>query len=161
MATFKKLYDILEEPCQNFSSEEEDDIKTKPNPVYSENLLISIIGDEDTCVGFLLGGIGQVTEDQRCNYFVVNRQTKIAEIETAFKSFSERPDIGMILITKEAADRIHPTISKYKQTVPAVMQIPGIYGPYELDTEGNLLRAKKDSQSPATPQKRIPNEDQL
>ncbi|XP_018571939.1 V-type proton ATPase subunit F-like [Anoplophora glabripennis] len=136
-----KLYDILEEPRQ-VSSEEEVDSKPKPNTFCEKGLLISIIADEDTCVGFLLGGIGEVTEDQRPNYFVVNRKTKNTDIEKAFKEFSRRTDIGMILITRQAADMIHAVISSYKRTVPTVMQIPGIYGPYEFINEDVLHKAE-------------------
>lgn len=136
-----KLYDILEEPTQ-FSSEEEIVPKPKPNVFYEKDLLISVIADEDTCVGFLLGGIGQVTEDQRPNYFVVHRKTKEADVERAFKEFTSRTDIGMILITREAADMIHSAISAYRQEIPAVVQIPGIYGPYEFNIDGVLHRTE-------------------
>lgn len=130
-----KLYDILEEPT-HFSSEEEISIKPKPNVFYEKDLLISVIADEDTCVGFLLGGIGQMTEDQRPNYFVVNTKTKDVDVEKAFKEFAARTDIGMILITREAADMIHSAISAHKQAVPIVVQIPGIYGPYDFSLDG-------------------------
>lgn len=35
--------------------------------------LIAIIGDEDTCVGFLLGGIGEINKQRQPNFKVVDK----------------------------------------------------------------------------------------
>lgn len=35
--------------------------------------LISVIGDEDTCVGFLLGGVGEINKNRHSNFMVVDK----------------------------------------------------------------------------------------
>lgn len=47
--------------------------------------LLCVIGDEDTVVGFLLGGIGQLNKARKPNYFIVNKNTTVTEIEETFK----------------------------------------------------------------------------
>lgn len=37
--------------------------------------LISVIGDEDTCVGFLLGGVGEINKNRHPNFMVVDKST--------------------------------------------------------------------------------------
>lgn len=38
--------------------------------------LISVIGDEDTCVGFLLGGVGEINKNRHPNFMVVDKSKK-------------------------------------------------------------------------------------
>ncbi|ODN02211.1 V-type proton ATPase subunit F [Orchesella cincta] len=64
--------------------------------------LIAVIGDEDTCVGFLLGGIGEINKNRQPNFFVVDKNTSISEIEETFKKFIRRDDIDIILINQNA-----------------------------------------------------------
>lgn len=47
--------------------------------------LIAVIGDEDTCTGFLLGGIGELNKNRKPNFLVVEKDTSITEIEETFK----------------------------------------------------------------------------
>jgi len=35
--------------------------------------LLGVIGDEDTCVGFLLGGIGEINKNRQPNFLVVDK----------------------------------------------------------------------------------------
>jgi len=50
--------------------------------------LIAVIGDEDTCVGFLLGGIGELNKSRQPNYLVVDKNTAVSEIEDTFRKFT-------------------------------------------------------------------------
>lgn len=47
--------------------------------------LIAVIGDEDTCTGFLLGGVGELNKNRKPNFLVVEKDTSITEIEETFK----------------------------------------------------------------------------
>lgn len=47
--------------------------------------LIAVIGDEDTCTGFLLGGIGELNKNRKPNFLVVEKDTSVTEIEETFK----------------------------------------------------------------------------
>lgn len=50
--------------------------------------LISVIGDEDTCVGFLLGGVGEINKNRHSNFMVVDKSKfaieEIDELESLF-----------------------------------------------------------------------------
>lgn len=35
--------------------------------------LLAVIGDEDTCTGFLLGGVGELDKHRHPNFLVVNK----------------------------------------------------------------------------------------
>ena len=60
----------------------------------------SVIGDEDTCTGFLLGGIGEMNKARSPNFLVVDKNTGVGEIDECFKSFLNREDIAIILINQ-------------------------------------------------------------
>ncbi len=46
--------------------------------------LIGVIGDEDTCVGFLLGGVGELNKNRKPNFMVVDNDTPLSEIEVKY-----------------------------------------------------------------------------
>ncbi|KAJ8937413.1 hypothetical protein NQ318_012530 [Aromia moschata] len=138
----KFLYDIKEESSDSNVSLSLDSVSVQTSVVRDPILLIAIIGDEDTCVGYLLGGIGQMDDEQRPNYFIVDRKTKDVDVEAAFRKFVGRGDIGIILITADAAKKISNTLHSYNKAMPMVMEIPGKNGPYEINIDHILKRAK-------------------
>ena len=50
--------------------------------------LLAVIGDEDTCTGFLLGGIGEINKQRKANYMVVDKDTPTSDIEDQLKFVS-------------------------------------------------------------------------
>ncbi|XP_050308676.1 uncharacterized protein LOC126745038 [Anthonomus grandis grandis] len=98
-----------------------------------EPQLIGIIGDEDTCAGFILAGIGEAVEDKPPNFFIVNPKTDAFKLELVFLDMIERPDIGLVLVTREAAEKLAPVINQHKGIEPTVMVIPGHNGPFVFD----------------------------
>ncbi|XP_073435319.1 V-type proton ATPase subunit F isoform X1 [Dendrobates tinctorius] len=59
--------------------------------------LIAVIGDEDTCTGFLLGGIGELNKNRKPNFLVVEKETSVTEIEETFR-FPACPSCRLSLI---------------------------------------------------------------
>ena len=59
---------------------------------------MGVIGDEDTCVGFLLGGVGELNKNRQPNFLVVDKNTAVSDIEETLKTFIRREDISIILI---------------------------------------------------------------
>jgi V-type H+-transporting ATPase subunit F len=55
---------------------------------------------QDTCVGFLMGGIGEMNKNRHPNFMVVDKNTPIADIEETLKKFIKRDDIDIILINQ-------------------------------------------------------------
>ncbi|XP_042903601.1 V-type proton ATPase subunit F [Parasteatoda tepidariorum] len=104
--------------------------------------LIAVIGDEDTCVGFLLGGIGEVNKSRQTNFMVVEKNTPASEIEETFKNFVKRDDIDIILINQNIAEMIRYVIDAHTKPVPAVLEIPSKDHPYDPSKDSILRRAK-------------------
>jgi len=104
--------------------------------------LIAVIGDEDTCVGFLLGGIGEINKNRQPNFFVVDKNTSISELEEMFKKFIRRDDIDIILINQNVAEMIRYVIDTHTTPVPAVLEIPSKDHPYDPSKDSILRRAK-------------------
>jgi len=104
--------------------------------------LLGVIGDEDTCVGFLLGGIGELNKNRQPNFLVVDKDTAITEIEDTLKKFIRRDDIDIILINQNVAELVRTTIEGHKAPIPAILEIPSKDHPYDPTKDSILRRAK-------------------
>ncbi|XP_005142647.1 V-type proton ATPase subunit F [Lathamus discolor] len=104
--------------------------------------LIAVLGDEDTVTGFLLGGIGELDKHRKPNFLVVGKETSVAEIEEAFRSFLNREDIGIILISQCVADLIRHAVEEHRRPLPAVLEIPSKDHPYDPSKDSVLRRAR-------------------
>jgi len=74
----------------------------------------SIIGDEDTVLGFEMVGVsGKVVHDAD-------------EAHRAFAALLEDKDVGIVIITERIADMMRATVDKYLFTVsfPLIVEIP-------------------------------------
>jgi len=107
--------------------------------------LLAVIGDEDSVTGLLLAGIGNVDkEGTRRNFLVVDSKTEQSKIEEAFEEYTvERKDIAILLINQHVADRIRPTVDKYEQAFPALLEIPSKDHPYDPSKDSVLKRVQK------------------
>ncbi|CAM1293059.1 Uncharacterised protein g620 [Pycnogonum litorale] len=104
--------------------------------------LIAVIGDEDTCVGFLLGGIGEINKSRQPNFLVVDKNTSIGEIEESFKNFVKRGDIDIILISQNIAEMIRYLVDSHTEPIPTVLEIPSKDAPYDASKDSILKIAK-------------------
>eukprot|EP00960_Hanusia_phi_P072802 767878-Hanusia_phi.AAC.9 len=59
------------------------------------------------------------------------RETPVNQIEEAFKSFTARDDVAVILITQSAADSIRYLLDDYESMIPTVLEIPSKDNPYD------------------------------
>jgi len=90
-----------------------------------------------------LAGVGHVNEQQKKNFLVVDAKTQIATIEGAFQEFTGRKDIAILLINQHIAEKIRPTVDKYHQAFPAVLEIPSKDHPYDPSKDSILKRVQK------------------
>ncbi|XP_062519778.1 V-type proton ATPase subunit F-like [Corticium candelabrum] len=104
--------------------------------------LIAVIGDEDTCTGFMLGGIGEINDKRQPNFLIVRKDTAKNEIEEAFNEFMKRPDIAIILISQYIADEIRYILDQNMAIIPSVLEIPSKEHPYDPSKDSILRRAK-------------------
>ena len=119
--------------------------------------LMGVIGDEDTCVGFLLGGVGELNKNRQPNFLVVDKDTAVTDIEDTLKTFIRREDISIILINQNVAEMVKPdrraatlVSSKYlppkvrhvldghTSPVPAILEIPSKDSPYDPNKDSIL-----------------------
>jgi len=105
----------------------------------SNDLLMGIIGDEETVTGFLLAGIGERSESSK-NFFIITKEEKY-QIEEMFASLLNRPDIGIILICQHIADQIRESIEKHTEIVPTILEIPSKNIPYQIEKDSLMQRA--------------------
>lgn len=81
----------------------------------------SIIGDEDTVLGFGIVGVsGRVAGNAE-------------EAQQAFKGMLEDKDISIVIITERIADMIRPVVDAYlfTESFPLIVEIPDRHGPKE------------------------------
>jgi len=105
--------------------------------------LLAVIGDEDSITGLLLAGIGHINENQKKNFLVVDAKTQVSTIEAAFQEFTERKDIAILLINQHIAEKIRPTVDRYQQAFPALLEIPSKDHPYDPSKDSVLKRVQK------------------
>lgn len=106
----------------------------------SDGALIAVIGDEDTVTGFLLSGVGHLDIRRKGNYLLVDSKTTTKQIEQAYKEFSVRDDIAVILISQFIANMIRNVITSNTKVVPATLEIPSKDCPYDPTQDSILSR---------------------
>ena len=104
--------------------------------------LLSVIGDADTCSGFLLAGVGHVDMRRNTNYMIVNQHTQVRAIEAKFKELTARDDIAIVLISQNVANMIRHAIDQHTRAVPSVLEIPSKDQPYDPGQDSLLMRVK-------------------
>eukprot|EP00899_Mesostigma_viride_P010508 jgi/Mesvir1/19459/Mv10485-RA.1 len=111
-------------------------------PGLNEGALVALIADEDSVTGFLLAGVGNVDLRRKTNFLIVDNKTKLKAIEDAFKDFTSRSDIAIILISQHIANQIRHLVDGYNTPVPAVLEIPSKEHPYDPAQDSILSRVK-------------------
>ncbi|KAL4691437.1 hypothetical protein H8957_003403 [Semnopithecus entellus] len=104
--------------------------------------LITVMGDEDTVTGFLLGGIGELNKNCHPNFLVMEKDTTIHEIEDTFRQFLNRDDIGIILINQYIAEMVQQALDAHQHSIPTVLEIPSKKHPYDATKDSILRRAR-------------------
>ncbi|KAF8140006.1 ATPase, V1 complex, subunit F [Boletus edulis] len=110
---------------------------------FKDRTLIAVIGDEDSITGLLLAGVGHINEHQKKNFLVVDSKTQISTIEAAFQEFTERKDVAILLINQHIAEKIRPTVDRYQQPFPTLLEIPSKDHPYDPEKDSVLKRVQK------------------
>ncbi|KAG9134016.1 hypothetical protein Leryth_004707 [Lithospermum erythrorhizon] len=112
-------------------------------PIRTNNsALIAMIADEDTVTGFLLAGVGNVDLRRKTNYLIVDSKTTSKQIEDAFKEFTSREDIAIVLISQYVANMIRFLVDSYNKPIPAILEIPSKDHPYDPAHDSVLSRVK-------------------
>mmetsp|Transcript_67977 Transcript_67977/g.215033 ORF Transcript_67977/g.215033 Transcript_67977/m.215033 type:complete len:126 (+) Transcript_67977:152-529(+) len=115
---------------------------SEPTTATASGALVAVIADEDTVTGFLLAGVGNVDLRKKTNFLIVDSKTSVRAIEAAFKEFTSRDDIAIILISQNIAEMIRHVVDRWTKPVPAILEIPSKDCPYDPTKDSILSRAK-------------------
>lgn len=69
-------------------------------------------------------------------------ETTVKQIEDAFKEFTTREDIAIVLISQYVANMIRFLVDSYNKPVPAILEIPSKDHPYDPTQDSVLSRVK-------------------
>ncbi|KAF8062642.1 VHA-F [Scenedesmus sp. PABB004] len=105
-----------------------------------EGALVAVIADEDTITGFLLAGVGDVDLRKRSNFLVVDGKTTVRAVEAAFRDFTSRDDVAIVLISQPIANMIRHVVAAHNKPVPALLEIPSKDAPYDPNQDSLLTR---------------------
>jgi V-type H+-transporting ATPase subunit F len=114
--------------------------KSKKFNRNENNLLIGIIGDEETVTGFLLAGIGERNENFS-NFLKVTSETDTNQIRDFFQELVANGRVGIILISQDVAERIRETLDAYDEIIPTVLEIPSKNTPYSIEKDSIMQKA--------------------
>jgi V-type H+-transporting ATPase subunit F len=104
-------------------------------------LLTSIIADETTVTGFLLTGMGERNRKGQTNFYVVNKDSSDGDIDKFLRELLARPDIGIVLVGQEVAERVRNVILEHEEIIPTILEIPSKNNPYDPEKDPIVLRA--------------------
>ncbi|XP_075250651.1 V-type proton ATPase subunit F-like [Convolutriloba macropyga] len=104
--------------------------------------LVAVIGDENTCTGFLLAGVGE-TNKGKSNFFVVDSETPKSAIEECFTKFMDDDNVAVVVINQDVAEEIRHLLDANDRQTPAVVEIPSKDKPYDPSSDSILQRAMK------------------
>ncbi|KAF5962213.1 hypothetical protein HYC85_003422, partial [Camellia sinensis] len=96
----------------------------------------------DTITGFLLAGVGNVDLRRKTNYLIVDSKTTVKQIEEAFKEFTTREDVAIVMISQYVANMIKFLVDSYNNPIPAILEIPSKDHPYDPTHDSVLSRVK-------------------
>eukprot|EP01113_Clastostelium_recurvatum_P021158 TRINITY_DN2503_c0_g1_i1.p1 TRINITY_DN2503_c0_g1~~TRINITY_DN2503_c0_g1_i1.p1 ORF type:complete len:138 (-),score=27.23 TRINITY_DN2503_c0_g1_i1:77-454(-) len=116
---------------------------SKVNQANPDGAYIAVIADEDTVTGVLLAGAGNIDKKRNSNFLVVDNKTSQAKIEEAFRNFTKREDIAIIMITQKVADVIRYLIDEYTKVIPTILEIPSKDHPYDPSKDSVMTKVKR------------------
>lgn len=100
-----------------------------------------MIGDSTTVTGLLLTGMGERNNKGQTNFLVVDKDTTDQEIDDQLRQLLDREDIGIVLITQTAAERVRNTIVEHEKIMPTILEIPSKDNPYDPEKDTIVQRA--------------------
>ncbi|CAN1313333.1 V-type proton ATPase subunit F [Linum perenne] len=69
-------------------------------------------------------------------------ETTVKQIEDAFKEYTSREDIAIVLISQYVANMVRYLVDSYNKTFPAILEIPSKDHPYDPAQDSVLSRVK-------------------
>eukprot|EP00922_Rhytidocystis_sp_ex-Travisia-forbesii_P048283 GHVS01071911.1.p1 GENE.GHVS01071911.1~~GHVS01071911.1.p1 ORF type:complete len:128 (+),score=15.43 GHVS01071911.1:180-563(+) len=114
----------------------------RPKTTGGSDLKIAIIGDEDTVTGFLMTGIGVHDALGYKNFFIATKDSSRSDLEEAFRCYTTRKDVGVVLINQHVADEIRYLVDAHDLIIPTILEIPSKDKPYDPARDCVMQRVK-------------------
>jgi vacuolar-type H+-ATPase subunit F/Vma7 len=103
-----------------------------PGSSLNDRTKVAIIGDEEAITGFSLTGINQESGGSYKPFaassmymYSVKGNTTDEEIAGTFRDMVGKKEVAMVLISRTVADRIREEVSKKRDAIPVVLEMPG------------------------------------
>ncbi|XP_028051485.1 V-type proton ATPase subunit F-like [Camellia sinensis] len=113
---------------------------------HKDNAVADNNTDHDTITGFLLAGVSNVDLQRKTNYLIVDStmllKTTVKQIEEAFKAFTTREDVAIVMISQYVANMIKFLVDSYNNPIPTILDIPSKDHPYDPTHDSVLSRVK-------------------
>uniref|UniRef100_A0A0K8VT66 V-type proton ATPase subunit F n=1 Tax=Bactrocera latifrons TaxID=174628 RepID=A0A0K8VT66_BACLA len=89
-------------------------------------ILIGVIADLETTIGFLLAGVGETSGSRQSdkNFMIVTEETPAHEVDSFFIYLCGRRNIGVIFVATEVRKVLTQVISRVTKTIPIILEIP-------------------------------------
>jgi V-type H+-transporting ATPase subunit F len=81
-----------------------------------------------------LAGVGHRTAEGS-NFLIVKPDTPLQMVEETFTKYTNRSDVGIILINQHVANEIRHVLKDYNATIPTVLEIPSKEHPYDPEQD--------------------------
>ncbi|KAF5951352.1 hypothetical protein HYC85_009296 [Camellia sinensis] len=75
-------------------------------------------------------------------FFYYGLETTVKQIEEAFKAFTTREDVAIVMISQYVANMIKFLVDSYNNPIPAILEIPSKDHPYDPTHDSVLSRVK-------------------
>ncbi|XP_011188198.1 V-type proton ATPase subunit F-like isoform X1 [Zeugodacus cucurbitae] len=89
-------------------------------------MLIGVVADLETTIGFLLAGVGETNGSQQLdkNFMIVTEETSPHDVEHFFTYLCGRRNIGVIFVASDVIKILTQVISRVTKTIPIILEIP-------------------------------------
>ena len=72
---------------------------------------------------------------------IVDKETTDTIIEEALRKLLVREDIGIVLISRNIAERVRNIIIEHEKVIPTILEIPSKESPYDPEKDTIVVRA--------------------
>ena len=77
-----------------------------------------------------------------CERLVCGLATTVTQIEDAFRRFTSRENVAVLLINQHIANDIRHLLDAYFEPVPAILEIPSKDHPYSVEQDSIMARVR-------------------
>ncbi|ELR18797.1 vacuolar ATP synthase subunit F, putative [Acanthamoeba castellanii str. Neff] len=104
------------------------------------HLLINILLWIFTWIGGVIHAIWVLNSKRTKNFLIVDNKTKLGQVEEAFREFTAREDLAILLISQHVANDIRHLLDEYDRLLPTVLEIPSKGAAYDMAKDSLMTK---------------------